>query len=46
MSGVDTAYAAGFVDSDVAQVNSPPFFEVARRETVGKVAISTEEEAR
>jgi hypothetical protein len=28
MSGVDTAYAAGFVDSDVARVNSPPFLVV------------------
>ena len=28
MSGVDTAYAAGFVDSDVARVNSPPFLAV------------------
>jgi len=29
MSGVDTAYAASFVDSDVARVNSPPFFDNA-----------------
>ena len=26
MSGVDTAYAAGFVDSEMARVNSPRFF--------------------
>src|SRR5436305_420256 len=29
MSGVDTAYATGFVDSEVARVNSPPFVDKA-----------------
>jgi hypothetical protein len=29
MSGVDTAYAAGFVDSEVARVNSPLFVDNA-----------------
>ena len=34
MSGVDTAYAAGFVDREAARVNSPPFFG-------GRGAVST-----
>jgi hypothetical protein len=29
MSGVDTAYAASFVDSEGARVNSPPVFDNA-----------------
>jgi hypothetical protein len=29
MSGVDTAHAAGFVDSDLARVNSPTYFDGA-----------------
>jgi hypothetical protein len=41
MSGVDTAYAAGFEDSDVARVNSPriPLFALGLgRQQVGASA--------